>query len=465
MKKIGKLFFAAGMMSLAASLCMGLTAFAATESGTIEGGFTWEVDTTSHTLTITGEGILPDLYADYYDGKLWKEYEQDLHRAVLNGVSGTEGVFGLVTEIEEAEGNFAGFSWKAELDSGTITVTGQGEVPSAPWEWLFDRSKLEKQSMELLILSDQITGISSTGYHIRNMKVGTAFQNLEDLKAATESVEIPKANPYFASYEGCVYSKDMSKLLYCPFCIEKPIFYPNVKTIGAGAFDGEVGADNDIAYVVIPWGVTTIEDGAFSLMVRNSHDQYVVLPNTITSMTENALPGTVRGTGTIFIYQKNNQLVDNILKGKWDSYQTPMAKPVNSISQYYPNQTVTPAQNGWVKEGSVWYYYKNGVKQVDWQFVDNVWYYLGTDGVMQTGWITYNGSTYYLRPWGGMMANGWYLINGKWYYFQSWGGTAKSRWIYGLDKKWYYVDANGVMLTNTRTPDGYYVDANGVWMQ
>ena len=213
MKKIWKTVFAAGMMSLAASLCMGLTAFAATESGTIEGGFTWEVDTTSHTLTITGEGILPDLYADYYDGKLWKEYEQDLHRAVLNGVSGTEGVFWLVTEIEEAEGNFAGFSWKAELDSGTITVTGQGEVPSAPWEWLFDCSKLEKQSMELLILSDQITGISSTGYHIRNMKVGTAFQNLEDLKAATESVEIPKANPYFASYEGCVYSKDMSKLL------------------------------------------------------------------------------------------------------------------------------------------------------------------------------------------------------------------------------------------------------------
>lgn len=79
--------------------------------------------------------------------------------------------------------------------------------------------------------------------------------------------------------------------------------------------------------------------------------------------------------------------------------------------------------------------------------------------------MNYNGSTYYLRPWGGMMVNGWYQINGKWYYFQSWGGTAKSQWLYGLDKKWYYVGSDGVMLTNTQTPDGYWVDKNGVWVR
>ena len=34
----------------------------------------------------------------------------------------------------------------------------------------------------------------------------------------------------------------------------------------------------------------------------------------------------------------------------------------------------------------------------------------------------------------------------------------ESCWI---DDK-YYVDENGVMLTNTTTPDGYQVDKNGV---
>ena len=394
MKKIWKIMLAAGVMSLAASLCVGTAAFAATESGTIEGGFAWQADTTT----------------------------------------------------------------------ATVTVTGSGEVPAESLRNAIDLPNNEKVNY---VFDDRITGASDSIHLISNtgsIYAGTNFQSLDTLKQASGPITISEDNPYFASYEGCVYSKDMSTLLYCPYCIEEPVFYPGVKTIAAGAFDGASGFINTLSRVVIPWGVTTIEDGAFS-GIQGSTESYVVLPNTITSMTEKSLPGKTRGTGCLFIYQKGNQLVDNILKGKSDSYQTLMANPVNSLAEYYPDQTVTPAQNGWVKEGSVWYYYKNGVKQVDWQFVDNVWYYLGTDGVMQTGWITYNGSTYYLRPWGGMMANGWYLINGKWYYFQSWGGIAKSRWIYGLDKKWYYVGADGVMLTNTRTPDGFYVDANGVWMQ
>ena len=383
MKKIWKIMLAAGVMSLAASLCVGTAAFAATESGLIENGITWKADT----------------------------------------------------------------------DTATVTITGSGQVSESPW---LETVNFSGDGKINYVFSDGITGISNIGFPTGSIDVGKGFQSLDTLKQASGPITISEDNPYFASYEGCVYSKDMSKLLYCPYCIVEPTLYPGVKTIAAGAFDGVIGIANTFSHVVIPWGVTTIEDGAFSGIIGVSgNNQYVVLPNTITYMTEESLPGKIRGSGSRFIYQKNNQLVDNILKGKTDSYQTPMAYPVNSLSEYYPNQTVTPAQNGWVKEGSVWYYYKNGVKQVDWQFVDNVWYYLGTDGVMQTGWITYNGSTYYLRPWGGMRANGWYLINGKWYYFQSWGGIAKSRWIYGLDKKWYYVGTDGVMLTNTRTPEGF----------
>ena len=30
---------------------------------------------------------------------------------------------------------------------------------------------------------------------------------------------------------------------------------------------------------------------------------------------------------------------------------------------------------------------------------------------------------------------------------------------------WYYMGADGYMLTDTTTPDGYYVNADGVWVQ
>ena len=49
------------------------------------------------------------------------------------------------------------------------------------------------------------------------------------------------------------------------------------------------------------------------------------------------------------------------------------------------------------------------------------------------------------NPDGSYLTNQWYLSPGS-----------------GL---WYYMGADGYMLTNTTTPDGYSVDADGVWVQ
>ena len=43
-------------------------------------------------------------------------------------------------------------------------------------------------------------------------------------------------------------------------------------------------------------------------------------------------------------------------------------------------------------------------------------------------------------------------------------GIVKTGW-YQSDGKWYYMGANGYMLTNTTTPDGYKVGADGAWIQ
>ncbi len=71
------------------------------------------------------------------------------------------------------------------------------------------------------------------------------------------------------------------------------------------------------------------------------------------------------------------------------------------------------------------------------------WYYFDVDGWMVTGWLDWNGSTYYLHPefdgTRGHMYTGWNMIDGYWYYF----------------------DESGALLRNAQTPDGQMVDASG----
>ena len=58
--------------------------------------------------------------------------------------------------------------------------------------------------------------------------------------------------------------------------------------------------------------------------------------------------------------------------------------------------------------------------------------------------------------------NGWRFIDGKWYYFDPYG-YMKTGWIRLDDDDWYYLNADGSLLTNAYTPDGYWVDDDGEW--
>ncbi|WP_313186918.1 hypothetical protein [Lacrimispora sp.] len=55
--------------------------------------------------------------------------------------------------------------------------------------------------------------------------------------------------------------------------------------------------------------------------------------------------------------------------------------------------------------------------------------------------------------------------NGTWVFRQFTGGVLVDSWIESLTEQgaYYYVGTDGVMLINSRTPDGYNVDANGLW--
>ena len=133
----------------------------------------------------------------------------------------------------------------------------------------------------------------------------------------------------------------------------------------------------------------------------------------------------------------------------------------NSTSTNNTSGSSSTTNNGWYQSNGSWYYRKaDGTHATNWFMVNNLWYYFDANGVMQTGWITDSkGFRYYLNQPNGDMPVGWALINNKWYYFDE-SGLYRKGWI--EDKGlWYYLDANGEMVTNT-TVDGYNINADGV---
>ncbi len=352
-------------------------------------------------------------------------------------------------------------SWEYEPKTKTMTLKGKG-VWTMPNDFRPFYDKIDR-----LVISDGITTLECNIIGTKTIVIGKDFESFEprDFPHPSDKIELSSQNSHFALYDNALYTKDYRTLLLSPTNRSTIFIHPDTQIIASYALSNlEI-----TSHLIVPWGVTRIEELAFAGIGMDTQVTIpIILPDTLEyigmqrvatifinteyffSPENKAKMEMDHGTGAI-----QQELLPDYLKG---------ATTIKEIYEWIENGATAP-QNGWFNYGSKWYYYQNGLKKTGWQLVDGIWYYLGTDGTMQTGWMKASyGTYYYLRPWGGMMANGWYLIGGKWYYFRDWGGMAQNAWIYGLDKKWYYVGADGAMLTNTRTPDGYYVNAAGVWI-
>ena len=124
-------------------------------------------------------------------------------------------------------------------------------------------------------------------------------------------------------------------------------------------------------------------------------------------------------------------------------------------------------KNGWVKEGSTWYYYENGALARN-KWVSSV-YWVGADGKMATSsWV--DGGRYYVGANGAWVKdakkpevkkNGWVKESNTWYYYEN-GTLARNKWISST----YWVGADGKMVTSSWVDSGrYYVGANGAWVK
>ena len=126
-------------------------------------------------------------------------------------------------------------------------------------------------------------------------------------------------------------------------------------------------------------------------------------------------------------------------------------------------------KNGWVKEGSTWYYYENGT------LARNKWisstYWVGADGKMATSSWVDNGR-YYVGANGAWVKDakkpeaskpvekkqGWVKEGNAWYFYYQ-GQITKNAWVGS-----YWLGADGKMATSSWVDNGrYYVGANGLW--
>ena len=93
-------------------------------------------------------------------------------------------------------------------------------------------------------------------------------------------------------------------------------------------------------------------------------------------------------------------------------------------------------------------------------------YYINEDSEMVYGWLELEDGWYFFDYETGIQQKGrWVAEYTDWYCLDANGRMFTSAWI-ARDSKldvWYYVNEDGLMLTNTTTPDGFYVDAEGIW--
>ena len=153
------------------------------------------------------------------------------------------------------------------------------------------------------------------------------------------------------------------------------------------------------------------------------------------------------------------------LVGKWVS---------NSVGKWYEYSDGTYENSGFKKiENETYYFTSNGYVKTDWLSVNNNWYffknsgcmvtsnwaglyYMDSEGKMKTNSFTSDG--YYCGADGVYVRNAWIKYNGNYYYMNANGLMTKNAWAGS-----YYLGSDGVMKTNTFTPDGYYVGSDGAY--
>ena len=120
--------------------------------------------------------------------------------------------------------------------------------------------------------------------------------------------------------------------------------------------------------------------------------------------------------------------------------------------------------SGWFIDGT-----NKKYRNYDGTFVTNTWmsleeesYYFDENGVMLTDTITPDGIYVNANGEKTSYLPGWKQVDGNWRYIQKNGYYVANDWVTDNGKSYYFNLACN-MVVNTTTPDGYYVGEDGAW--
>lgn len=539
----------------------------------------WFYDSDTKTLTLSAK-----MYIQNVENVPWKQFEGDIETIVFatdHEIAGNQSntIIYFCHTADYLRGSHPdGFSWEYAVATQKLTLSGKGVWPTvnsytdwAPWT-LIEYYSWPKEMM----IEDGITSIPHPILVCDTLKLGKDVQltRINTNRYITTAYVVDEKNPYYSTYQNCLYSKDFTTLYSVPGTAE-PAFHPSLKTLAPFCMVEKTGKT-----LVLPWGVQSIE--------CTTLQDPVVLPDTVTQLAEgnhyigsqncaalvqyqkdmtsesfgsvtltdisqyyNLMPNSFKTWGgKTYYFDANCKMVTGTqtINGKTYTFDE------NGVLQGEPpkEDTEDPAagQAGFVSENGQTYFYQDGKKATGLQYIDGKAYYFGTDGIMQKSkWVQAGNSWYYLNDYGAGAVNCWRMKDGKyvylgsdgkmktnswiqdygiwyyvkadgtryesswakiggvwywfggsgkmaesqwlkladghWYYFHASGAMASGQWVKTSGKwyyclgsgemaanrwvqtggLWYYLGLDGVMLTNTRTPDGYWVNSEGVWRQ
>lgn len=130
-------------------------------------------------------------------------------------------------------------------------------------------------------------------------------------------------------------------------------------------------------------------------------------------------------------------------------------KVAAAVCSYYgisknASNGATAMENGWVKKGNDWYYYRHGeMLKNAWQKDSKGWCYVGGDGHMLVNqWLEWRGDWYFLKKDGHMAENEWAQDSKGWCYLGKDGKMMKDTWLYWKSAS-YFLKKDGRMVTGT----------------
>jgi len=125
--------------------------------------------------------------------------------------------------------------------------------------------------------------------------------------------------------------------------------------------------------------------------------------------------------------------------------------------------------NGWITEGDLTYYYKDGEQLTGPQTIEGKQYFFDQEtGAQQRGLVLYNGKKYFYSPENGTQIKGFVTWENNTYYFGSKGYARKG--IRKVNGRRYYFNSEGVLIKNALIkgryyagPDGYFISGWGTF--